>query len=103
MSKVYSEQEQIAQMLTSGLKKNLGLIKDYGVNQDDILELEIAAKQAAAIGKEVDKMRELTREKASEANAKLTIVKSKIHDIKLIIKRNFEQSRWQDFGISDKR
>ena len=52
---------------------------------------------------EVELLRTEVSAKAARANKKLTEVKNNMQNAKQIIKRCFDQERWIDFGVMDKR
>ncbi len=103
MSKTYADQVQKAQLLVAGLKKNLELVKNRGISLEQIERLERAATQAAEMNREVEALREEVSLKAGAANKKLTEVKNDMQNCKTIVKRCFDQERWIDFGVMDKR
>ena len=103
MSKVYSEQVQKAQMLAAGLRKNFDLVKNRGISSEQIAQMEEDAKEAARMNEEVELLRTEVSAKAARANKKLTEVKNNMQNAKQIIKRCFDQERWIDFGVKDKR
>lgn len=103
MSKTYSDQVQKAELLVAGLKKNFELVKTRGISMEQIERLEKAATQAALMNREVETLREEVSLKAGAANKKLTGVKNDMQNVKQIIKRCFDQEKWQDFGVMDKR
>ncbi|MBQ8520962.1 MAG: hypothetical protein IJ456_06245 [Bacteroides sp.] len=103
MSKVYSEQVQKAQMLAAGLRKNYEQVKSRGISSEQIAKLEEDAKKAARMNEEVEALRAEVSTKAARANKKLTEMKNNMQDAKQIIKRCFDQEKWIDFGVMDKR
>jgi hypothetical protein len=103
MSKVYSEQVQKANMLVVGMRKNFDLVKNHGITLEQLSQLEEAAKAATDMNREVEELREKTSAKAAEANQKLIEVKDTMRDVKRIVKGYFEQTKWESFGILDKR
>lgn len=103
MSKVYSEQVQKAQMLAAGLRKNYEQVKSRGISSEQIAKLEEDAKEAARMNEEVEALRAEVSAKAARANKKLTEMKNNMQDAKQIIKRCFDQEKWIDFGVMDKR
>jgi actin-like ATPase involved in cell morphogenesis len=103
MSKVYADQVAKAQFLVAGLKKNFELVSPRGISKGQIERLQAAAKEAAEMNQKVEALREEVRMKAAIANKKLTEVKNGMTNAKQIVKRCFEQERWIDFGVTDKR
>lgn len=103
MSKVYSEKVEKAQSLANGLKRNFDKVKSLGITDEQILNLMKLAEETAAMSKELDALREVVKQKASAANAKLTELTQQLQFAKQVIKTNFEQLSWVNFGIVDKR
>lgn len=103
MSKTYADQVTKAQMLVAGLKKNYESIKTRGISMEQIKALEAAANEAFAMNKEVETLREEVSIKAAKANKKLTEIKNCMFNAKQIIKRCFDQEKWIDYGVMDKR
>ncbi len=103
MSKVYSEKVEKAQSLANGLKRNFDKVKSLGITDEQILNLMKLAEETAAMSKELDALREVVKQKASAANAKLTELTQQLQLAKQVIKTNFEQLSWVNLGIVDKR
>ncbi len=90
-------------MLVAGMRKNYDLVKSHGITLNQLSDLENAAKAAAEMNKEVEALREQTSLKAAEANQKLIEVKDAMRDVKRVVKGYFEQTKWESFGVLDKR
>ena len=103
MSKVYTEKVAKAQSLAEGLKRNFDRVKGLGITDEQILKLISTAEETAKMSEELDALREVVKVKASAANAKLTELTDCLRDAKQIVKTNFDQLSWIDFGIEDKR
>jgi hypothetical protein len=103
MSKVYSDQVAKTQLLLTGLKKNVELLKNKGINNEFISRLEADNRLAATYNDENDKLKADVRTKTRQANAKLNEVKRQVQEAKKVIKRDFEKTQWQDFGLQDKK
>ena len=61
------------------------------------------AEETAVMSNELDVLREVVKQKASAANAKLMKLTQQLQLAKQVIKTNFEQLSWANFGIADKR
>lgn len=103
MSKVYSDQIVKAQSLVYGLKRNLELLKSKGINKEFISKLEADNNLALSYDEENEKIKADLRAKARRANAKLNEIKAQVKAAKKIIKNDFDKSKWEQFGIADKR
>ncbi len=103
MSKVYSEKVQKTLSLAEGLKRNFDRVNNLGVTNEQIERLIRIAGETDEMSKELDALREVVKQKASAANAKLTVLTDCLRQAKQVVKNNFEQTSWIDFGIEDKR
>lgn len=61
------------------------------------------AEETAVMSNELDVLREVVKQKASAANAKLMELTQQLQLAKQVIKTNFEQLSCANFGIADKR
>lgn len=103
MSKVYTKKVEKTQSLAEGLKRNFDKVKGLGITVEQIQELLKLANETAEMSHELDGLREVVKQKASAANEKLTELTSLLRETKQVIKTNFEQIGWINFGIEDKR
>ena len=103
MSKVYSEKVEKAQSLANGLKRNFDKVKSLGITEELIQNLVKLAEETAVMSNELDDLREVVKQKVSAANAKLMELTQQLQLAKQVIKTNFEQLSWVNFGIADKR
>lgn len=103
MSKTYSDYLTKAQMLVAGLRKNSELVKEKGIAPEDVSKLESLTAEGEVLNKEVERMRQETSVKVTEANQKLTEIKDLSLHFKRIVKQHFDNTRWIDFGVPDKR
>ena len=103
MSKVYTDKVEKAQSLAEGLKRNFDKVKGLGITEQQIQNMVDIAAETAEMSKELDELREVVKQKASAANAKLTELTDCLRDAKHVVKTNFDQLSWINFGIEDKR
>lgn len=103
MSKVYDENVRKALTVAEGVRRNLEVLSQYGITKQQIDALVAVANDTGAKSAEVDELRKIVAEKASIARVSLESLTVGLREIKQVIKRNFEQPKWIDFGIEDKR
>lgn len=103
MSKIYSQQVAKIQSLVTGLKGNVELLKNKGLDAGFISKLESANNLASGYNQECDRLKAELRTKTTLSNAKLNEVKRMAREAKKIIKRDYDKSRWPEFGIADLR
>lgn len=70
---------------------------------EQLSQLEQKAGVIAQHSEELDELRKIVSEKASVASRELVELRANVQELKQIVKRNFAQERWADFGILDKR
>lgn len=103
MSKTYLNQVEKTKMLVDGLSAHQILVRNVGINDEQVAELSRIATEAEVLNKAVDDLRAALSVKTREANRKLIEVREKTLAAKRVIKRSYEPERWKDFGILDKR
>ncbi len=103
MSKVYTEKVAKAQSLAEGLKRNFDSVKQLGITEEQIATLVKISEETSVMSEELDELRNVVKQKASVANAKLMDLTDILRDLKSVVKINYEQQRWIDFGVEDKR
>lgn len=103
MSKVVLEQIEKTKMLVDGLRNKAVLVQNKGLDEAFVSKLESDNKVMEAYNAELDKLKADLRTKTFEANRKMVEIKMQIREAKRIVKREFEQPRWKEFGIIDKR
>ena len=91
MSKVYSEKVEKVQSLANGLKRNFYKVKSLGITDELIQNLVKLAEETAVMSNELDVLREVVKQMASAANAKLIELTQQLQLAKQVIKTNFEQ------------
>ena len=85
MSKTYEMYLNKAQTLIDGLKKNLNVVSDYGINQEDLRKLEQAVQEAGKLNEDVDRRRAELNLVVPQANKKLAEIKVAMNDISLVL------------------
>lgn len=103
MSKTIEQQIEKSKMLIDGFRSNVGLLSVHGVTADKLNEMEGELCKLVEMNAECDKLREELSVKVKNMNGILNVVKYSFFDYKKIIKQNYPQERWIDFGIADKR
>lgn len=103
MSKTYLTQVEKVKSVVSGIRAHYDLVKDRGISEQQLAQMEQMAAEAETLNAEVERLREETSQKLKEANTKLQQMKDAWLPVKNIVKSSFDQSKWLMFGIEDKR
>jgi len=103
MSKVISDQIEKTQMLVNGLKSKVELVKNKGLDDEFINKLNAENKLMATYNEELDKLKAELKAKTIQTNRKMLEIKTQVKEAKRVVKRDFLQHQWKEFGITDKR
>lgn len=101
--KVFLEQINRTQRLIAGLKDKIELVREKGLDEKFIAQLEADNNFIATNNEDIDKLKAEAKTKVRQINTRLIEVKIQVKKAKKIIKQNFEKGRWKEFGISDIR
>ncbi|MDP4187908.1 MAG: hypothetical protein Q8907_12165 [Bacteroidota bacterium] len=101
--KIFSDQTYKTQVLINGLKNKIELVKNKGLDENFIARLEESNNVIKVENEQIDKLKTEAKSRTRQANQRLDEVKTQVKKAKKIIKLNFDQSHWKDFGITDKR
>lgn len=103
MSKTYVDQINKARALASGLKQHLEEVKTYGIEQGELNRLETLIEEGGKLNDEAEKLKAETKAKLQQANQRLMELKDLVSHLKRRVKPNIDITRWENFGIMDKR
>jgi len=103
MSKVISDQIEKTQTILTGLKNKTDILKNKGLDDAFINKLNADNKLMATYNEELDRLKADLKAKTIQTNRKMMEIKTQIREAKKIIKKDFLQHQWKEFGITDKR
>lgn len=100
MSKTIEQQIVKSRMLITSFRRNINVL---GVTEAELNAMDVELRKLVEINAECDKLREELSVKVKNMNSILNVVKDSFFNYKKIIKQNYSQERWIDFGVADKR
>jgi len=103
MSKIISEQIEKTHLLVNGLRSKQELVRNKGLDQEFVDKLNTDNELLSVYNSELDKLKAELKAKTIQTNRKLMEIKTRIREAKKVVKRDFIQPQWKDFGITDKR
>lgn len=101
--KTIEQQIEKSRMLITGFRRNINVLSDRGVTEAELNAMDVELRKLVEINAECDKLREELSVKVKNMNSILNVVKDSFFNYKKIIKQNYSQERWIDFGVADKR
>ena len=102
-TKTYAEQINKAQVMLAGLKGNAGLLARRGLDEAFLNKLESNHSLAVAFNNEQEKLKSDLVTKTTQLDAKLAELAEQVSEAQKLVKMDFDQSRWKEFGIDAKR
>ena len=103
MSKTIDLQIEKSKTLVNALKHNFSEVSSKGVKMNDLDELINQLEKLQASSKQTDELRERLSEQVHTTNNILVQVKQQFKEIKDIIRLNYPQEKWINYGVLDKR
>ncbi|MDR1170915.1 MAG: hypothetical protein LBL24_00515 [Bacteroidales bacterium] len=100
--KSYAEQIVNAQVMISGLEKNLGALSRRGITNEFVNKLSADVSEAVTLNNEQEKCKADLKAKTGQLQTKLTVVLKTLSEAKKIVKLDIPKAKWKEFGISDK-
>ena len=103
MSKTIDLQIEKSRVLIEGLGKNIETLRDKGIASEELHAMAADLERLKLSNDECDKIREELSRKVKAMNDILTTVKEAFAEKKRIIKTNYPQEQWIQYGVQDKR
>ncbi len=103
MSKTIDQQIEKSNTLINALKHHLSEVSSKGVRMADLEELSAQLEKLQASSKQRDELREMLSAQVHTTNNILAQVKEHYKGIKEIIRVNYPQEKWINYGVLDKR
>jgi dsDNA-specific endonuclease/ATPase MutS2 len=101
--KLIDDQVEKTGILISGLRNNKEVVKDWGINETLIDELETGKAELIKDNQELERLRAEVKEKSGAAKKKMANLQEKFMEVKIKVKRNTDFTTWSKFGVMDKR
>lgn len=103
MSKTIETQIEKSYVLVNGFRKNIDALRDKGINEETLSDMEGNLKSLEELNRQCDEMRARLKDKVREVNGVLDNAKQTYFELKKIIKNNYLQEEWSRYGVMDKR
>lgn len=103
MSKTIDLQIEKSNTLVNALKHHFSEVSSKGVKMNDLDELINQLEKLQDSSKQTDELRERLSEQVRTTNNILVQVKQQFKEIKDIIRLNYPQEKWINYGVLDKR
>ena len=103
MSKTIELQIEKSQTLIEGFKRNIAELRSKGVKDESLTTMSNDLATLKKASNECDAIREDLSVKVKEMNVVLKRVKDAFADHKRIVKSNYPQECWINYGVQDKR
>ena len=98
----YADKISKAQVMLAGLKNNAELIARRGLDADFLAKMDATRTAAVSLNDEQEKLEADLKTKTQQLDASLAELEKMVSEAQKIVKMDFEQSRWTEFGIAAK-
>lgn len=99
----YADNISSSQVMAAALRNNTEKVGRRGIDADFITKLETDSQAAVVLNNEQEKLKAQTKLKTEELDEKLTSISSSLSEARKVVKMEFPQSQWIEFGITDKK
>lgn len=103
MSKTIETQIEKSLLLVKGFRDNIAELRDKGVSDEALDEIENDLKSLEEQNRQCDELRVKLKDRVRDVNRALDNAKHTYFDMKKIIKNNYLQEEWHKYGVTDKR
>lgn len=104
MSKpTYAERISKSQVMVAGLRANAAQVNRRGIDDQFINKLDANRNDATVLNDQQEKLKGDLNLKTVELDAKMAEMDKEFAEAKKIVKMDFPQEQWKQFGIEDKR
>lgn len=103
MSKIVEQQIEKSLQLIDGMKKNLQTLEKYGVKAEELESMRRLLAELGEANKECEALHVKLSERIKSMNNLLKEAKDAYIAQKQIVKFNYPQEQWINFGVSDKK
>lgn len=103
MSKTIATQIEKATTLVVGLRKYAAIVEEKGIKAETVNQIEAYCKELQVYDLELDKLREEVHARVQITNEKLAQMKDEMQRIRMIIRNNYPQEEWINYGVLDKK
>ena len=99
----YAEQISNAQVMVSGLKGNADKVARRGIDGAFVTSLDANVQSVTTLNNEQEKLKADLKAKTAQLDATLAELDKGLAEARKIVKLDFPQGQWREFGIEDKR
>ena len=103
MSKTVENLIEKCRRLIAGASGRTGELKQLGVSESQLTQLDASLQQLAVMSNDCEAMRAQLHDKVAAMHTALDAVKGSFLSIKGTIKQEYPQAEWIEWGIDDKR
>lgn len=101
--KSYAERISAAQVMSAGLSANLERMGRRGIDEDFLNTLVEGTNASIVLNNEQEKLKADLKKKTEELDQQLSVVNKQLSEARKVVKLEFPQSAWKEFGIDAKK
>ncbi len=102
-SRSFGDRISDVQVMLTGMKNNAKEAGERGWTAEKSTQLSKIRDEAIALNDEQEKLKAELKVKSAELSKKMAAVSEGMREAKKVVKLGFQQEKWKEFGVSDKR
>ncbi|MGD2090529.1 MAG: hypothetical protein PVH61_30435 [Candidatus Aminicenantes bacterium] len=101
--KSFGDKMNDVNVMITGLKGQIPRVSRRGINEEFINNLEVNMNDARELDTEQEKLKADLKTKTAQLNELVNTLNKLMDEAKRVVKLEFHQEEWKEFGITDKR
>lgn len=102
-TKPFAERISDAQVMYAGMKNNESEADQRGWTTEKNNQLSNTRQEAIELNDAQEKLKAELKTKTAELNEKMAELNAEMTEAKKVVKLGFPQTKWKEFGVTDKR
>lgn len=103
MSKTIDIQTEKSRRLIKGVRAHMAELQDKGISPSELDDMEEQLRRLEESSTAADGLRAKLSAQVKTTNSILNECKQRYMAVKAVVRNNYPQERWADYGVTDKR
>jgi hypothetical protein len=99
----YAEDIKNAEVMSAGLTTNAAQTAKRGLDKVFITKMQTDLKKAISLNNEQEKLKADLKRKTAELEAQMSVLNASVKQARKLVKIDFPQAQWVEFGITTKK
>ncbi|UCH94184.1 MAG: hypothetical protein JSV88_28475 [Candidatus Aminicenantes bacterium] len=101
--KSFGDKMNDVNVMVTGLRGQISRVSRRGINEEFINNLETNMNEARTLDTEQEKLKADLKKKTAKLDELVAVLNKMMDEAKRVVKLEFDQEEWKEFGVTDKR